>query len=172
MDLTQTPSGSTEPRTIDVNFPISDARNETSAAGAEQTKQTATIGVTQAQKTPLPAGTTGLSVPERTKPHVWNWSGERKAVIDTTSRTQTQPISLLPLAPTREEMAELWSMDSTQMDKSRALRSHIGPLPSRKRAHRTSNRNPREIEKSNRPGKSNSHISKTNSRSIQNTRIL
>ena len=72
MDLTQTPSGSTEPRTIDVNFPISDARNETSAAGAEQTKQTATIGVTQAQKTPLPAGTTGLSVPERTKPHVWN----------------------------------------------------------------------------------------------------
>ena len=61
----------------------------------------------------------GPLVPERTNRRVWNRSGERQSANDTTTRTKAaRPISPLPLAQTREKMAELLGMVSTLIDKS------------------------------------------------------
>ncbi|KAF3539899.1 hypothetical protein F2Q69_00022103 [Brassica cretica] len=59
------------------------------------------------------------SIPDRTGARVWNRPGERQPADDLTRTQSTRPISLTPLAQTREEVTELRGMVSTLIDKSR-----------------------------------------------------
>ena len=58
------------------------------------------------------------SIPDRTGARVWNRPGERQPADDLTRTQSTRPISLTPLAKTREEVTELRGMVSTLIDKS------------------------------------------------------
>ncbi|KAF3565406.1 hypothetical protein DY000_02014123 [Brassica cretica] len=59
------------------------------------------------------------SIPDRTGARVWNRPGERQAADDLIRPQSSKPISLTPLAQTREEVTELRGMVSSLIDEAR-----------------------------------------------------
>ncbi|KAF3572281.1 hypothetical protein F2Q69_00058680 [Brassica cretica] len=114
MDPNQT-IGTTQSRINDVDFAGSDPRTENLSAGASD--RTSVPDRTSApDRTLVPDRT---SIPDRTGARVWNFHGESQPTDDLTRTQSTRPISLTPLAQTREEVTELQGMVSTLIHKSR-----------------------------------------------------
>ncbi|KAF2598544.1 hypothetical protein F2Q68_00010124 [Brassica cretica] len=70
------------------------------------------------------------SIPDRTGARVWNHPGERQPADDLTRTQSTRPISLTPLAQTREEVTELRGMAERELAEHRANARERNQQPS------------------------------------------